>query len=117
MGFLDFNNKYGRPIPYVWFLIIAVSSIPLFLFSTIDDSIPCENDYILNGNTPDEYFEKKKFLIDYAIDECNKVKDIMSIISKGFSIIMFGFLVYSMKPYPFSSLKSETSQETRKSAI
>ena len=116
--YLGFDNKYGRPLPYVWFLILAVSSIPLFLSDSILDSIPCTADYLLNGSTPDEYFAKKHFTVDEGITECGKVQNVMSWFGKIFSAMIFFSMVWQFKPFPLS--KPDESDEScvgRKTAI
>lgn len=118
--YLGFDNKYARPIPYVWFLILAVSSIPLVLSGTIVDSMPCESDYLLKGITPDEYFAKKHFTIDEAITECNSIQNIMTWFGKIFSGVIFFSMVWQFKPYPLSKPDEDESDEScvgRKTAI
>ena len=103
MGFFDFNNKYGRPILYVWFLILVVSLLPLILFSSLTSSITCDEDTILNGITPDGYYKEKGFTIQEAIQLCSDTFTQGEIISRAISAIFFGVLLFSLKPWPLSN--------------
>ena len=115
--YLGFNNKYGRPTPYVWFIIFAVSSIPLFLSASIDDSMPCTAEYILDDRTTDEFFKQKHFSIDEALLACDNVKITLNLFSKIFSGVIFGLLTWQLKPYPLSKPNEIENKDERKSAI
>ena len=105
MSIFGFDNKYGRPIPYVWFLIIAVSSIPYMLFGGVEGSIDCKT--IGSGYTPDSYYKEHGITIQEGKAKCDQLISQIDIIKPIASGIMFGLLIWQLKPYPFSSANEE----------
>jgi hypothetical protein len=97
MSIFGFDNKYGRPIPYVWFIIIAVSLIPYMLFSGVENAFDCK--------TLDNDVSKAK---------CNVVMNQIDTIKPITSAGMFGLLLWQLKPYPFSSYKEDNETPTGK---
>ena len=103
--YLGFDNKYGRPIPYVWFIILAVSSIPQLLMGSILDSIPCTESDILNGRTPEQYLKEKGFTISNAVIKCSELEAPMPWVARGFSVVISAIMFFTLKPWPLSSTK------------
>lgn len=109
MSIFGFDNKYGRPIPYVWFLIFAVSLIPFMLFSGVENSIDCKT--IFQGYTDASYLKSHGFSMDEGKAKCHEIINQIEIIKPVASAGMFAVIVWQLKPYPFSSEKNE--EETK----
>lgn len=104
MGAFDTNNKYGRPIPYVWFLILMVSSIPFIMFSGVESQIDCKN--IGSNETPIQYLKQHGFTVDEGKRKCNDVLNQVDIVKSVAGIPIFGMLLWRLKPYPLSDHKN-----------
>lgn len=108
--FFGLENKYGRPVPYVWFIIILVSSMPLFILGAVQDAIPCIEEEILNGRTNEEYLKQKGFTIEEALTKCTELTEGATIAGKVVSAMMFGSLLIVLKPWPLSGYKEESKK-------
>lgn len=109
-NFFGFNNKYGRPIPYVWFLIIAVSSVPQILMGSILEEVQCTQTVILNGRTTEQYLKEKGFTIDNAVTKCSELTALMPWIAKGVSCMIGLVMIWTLKPWPLSSIQKESKK-------
>jgi hypothetical protein len=98
--YLGCDNKYGRPIPYVWFIIIAVSSIPLFLTGIILDTFDC--DEIFADIDPEEYLADKNITVEEGKTKCVETTSVAEWGGRIFSGLMFITLIWHLKPWPIS---------------
>lgn len=111
---LGTDNEWGRPAPYVWFLIIMVSLIPLMILGSVIDVIPCTEQDILNGITPEQYLKEKHFTIQNAVKKCTEKTELTMSIGKIISGVFFGTLIIALKPWPFNSLLNDKKQQDQK---
>ena len=117
-NWLGFDNKYGRPVPYVWFIIIFVSLIPQLILSAVTDSLPCTETDILNGRTSDEFFNQKGLTIKEAVTKCTEATDFTTNGGRVVGAIMFGSMLVALKPWPLSNpTKNDDEQTTTKKRV
>ena len=111
-----FDNEYGRPLPYVIFLIIVVSSLPMIIISSVSSGIDCEQSILFNEDgtplSPENFKNKVHSTQEEALKECQSITENSMNLAKGISAVFFAVLLYSLILHPWINKEENPKRST-----